>query len=433
MIRTNRTARTLAAAMAAAVVLAACADDTTEEPVDEPVEDIEAEEPEEDDKPDEAMDAEEEDEHADHDDLAADVDLTAEELRATLNRLLQEHVYLAGLATGEFLTGNEAGFDAAANELTQSNTGDLADLVGAVYGDDVREQFFGFWNSHIDMFVDYTVALSEDDEAGQQDAVDRLLGYAEELAATFEELTEGELPAAASQPAIEEHITTLAAAVDAQAEGDPDAAFSNLRAAAHHMDGMAEALAGAISAQHGIEGDASSDLAGIRSELNALLQEHVYLAGAFTGQALSEGEGVAAAQDALLEGNTEALADLVDAVYDDRIERDDFVQFWNSHILMFVAYTEGAAADDQDAMDAAVADLQEYGGELAGVFDELTLGELPADASESLIVEHVTTLLPAIDAQAEGDAAAAYAELRGAATHMEMIAFPLFDATVASL
>jgi hypothetical protein len=435
MTRTTRRARSLAAGLAAVMILAACADDadtTADDTADpEPAAEVEddVDEPEE-------MEEDADDDMADHDmddmDVAA-VDISAEQLRATLNRLLQEHVYLAGFATGEALGGNEAGFEAAATQLTQNNTGDIADLVGAVYGDDVREQFFGFWNSHIDMFVDYTLATAEGDEAGQDDAVERLLGYAEELANTFETLTDGELPASAAQPGIEMHVTTLKDAVDAQAAGDADAAFTNLREAAHHMDNLAEALAGAIAAQNGLEGDASSDLAGVRSELNALLQEHVYLAGAFTGQALTEGDSVEAAQNALLAGNTEDLADLVAAVYDGRIERDDFVQFWNSHILMFVAYTEGVAAGDQDAQDAAVADLQAYGADLAQAFDDLTLGNLPADASTPLIVEHVTTLLPAIDAQGEGDFATAYERLREAAVHMEMIAFPLFDATVASL
>jgi hypothetical protein len=113
------------------------------------------------------------------------------------------------------------------------------------------------------------------------------------------------------------------------------------------MDGLAEPLAGAIATQHGLEGDATSDLAGVRSELNALLQEHVYLAATFTGEVLTGGSGVEAAQNALIGGNTEDLADLVAAVYGERTDRDEFVQFWNSHILMFVAYTEGVAGDDQ--------------------------------------------------------------------------------------
>jgi hypothetical protein len=429
----KRQARPLAAALAAGLVLAACSTDgevaADDEVVEEPVDDETVEEPVE-------GETEDADDHDmdDMDDLeTVAVDISAEQLRATLNRLLQEHVYLAGTATGQALAGNEEAFEAASVALTEGNTEDIADLVGAVYGDDVREQFVGFWNSHIGMFVDYTVATAEDDEAAQDDAVERLLGYTQELADTFETLTDGELPAEASQPGIEMHVTTLKDAVDAQAAGDAELAFTNLREAAHHMDGLAEALANAIATQNGLEGDATSDLAGIQSELNGLLQEHVYLAGTFTGEVLTGGDDVEAAQNALIGGNTEDLADLVAAVYGERTDRDEFVQFWNSHILMFVAYTEGVAADDQDAKDAAVADLVSYGDDLAAAFEELTAGELPADASTPLIVEHVTTLLPAIDAQGEGDFAAAYTELRSAAGHMEMLTFPLFDATVASL
>lgn len=442
MIATTRHVRLTAAALAASLLLAACGSDG--DPVDaqdtETTEEVDPEtepEPENDDAEDDAGSATDDD-GADGDDgmddmAAVQVDLSAGELRASLNRLLQEHVYLAGTATGHALAGNDEAFQAASVALTEGNTGDLADLVGSVYGDDIREQFFGFWNSHIDRFVAYTQATAAGDEAAQDDAIDGLLTYSHELADTFETLTEGELPAEASQPGIETHVTTLQAAIDAQAAGDADAALANLREAAHHMDALAEALAGAIATQHGIEGDASSDLAGVRSELTGLLQEHVYLAATFTGEVLAGGENVEAAQNALIEGNTEDLADLVAAVYGERADRDDFVQFWNSHILLFGAYTQGVADDDQAAKDAAVEDLVAYGDELAAAFEELTAGELPADASTPLVVEHVTTLLPAIDAQGAGDLPTAFTELRSAAAHMQMLAFPLFDATVASL
>lgn len=441
MIATTRRVRLTAAALAAGLLLAACGSDgdpadaqdteTTEEVEDET--DTEDETTEEEGDEDVADPSDDADDH-DMDDMATvPVDLSAEELRASLNRLLQEHVYLAGTATGHALAGNDEAFQAAAVALTEGNTGDLADLVGSVYGDDIREQFFGFWNSHIDRFVAYTQATAAGDQAGQDAAIEGLLTYSQELADTFETLTEGELPAEASQPGIETHVTTLQAAIDAQAAGDAEAALANLREAAHHMDGLAEALAGAIATQHGIEGDASSDLAGVRSELTGLLQEHVYLAATFTGEVLAGGENADAAQDALIEGNTEDLADLIAAVYGERADRDDFVQFWNSHILLFAAYTEGVADDDQAAQDAAVEDLVAYGDELAAAFEDLTAGELPADASTPLVVEHVTTLLPAIDAQGAGDLPTAFTELRRAAAHMQMLAFPLFDATVASL
>ena len=415
-MRLPRTTRSIAAVAAAGLLLAACGTDEEPEAADETTEQEPADEPEP--EPDEP-EAE-----------PADVDLTADELRATLNNLFQEHVYLAGFATGQALGGNDAGFDAAAAQLTEGNTGDLADLIGAVYGDDVREQFFGFWNSHIDMFVDYTLATAEGDEAGQDDAVNRLLDYAAELADTLEEITG--LPADASQPGIEMHITTLKDAVDAQAAGDASAAYTNLREAALHMDGLAEPLAQAIADQQGLEGDATDELAGVRSQLNGLLQEHVFLAAAFTGEALTEGDPEAA-QAALIEGNTEDLADLVAGVYGDSVSREDFVQFWNSHILMFADYTEGVATGDEAQQQGAVEDLVAYAADLAEQFDALTGGELPADASTPLIEEHITSLAPAVDAQGEGDFDTAFEELRNAAGHMSHIADPLFEATVASM
>ena len=424
-MRLPRTTRSIAAVAAAGLLLAACGTDdepdATESAAEEP--DTAA------DMDDGADDMEDMDE--DHDaEHTADVDLAADELRATLNNLLQEHVYLAGFATGQALDGNDAGFNAAATQLTEGNTGDLADLIGAVYGPDVREQFFGFWNSHIDMFVDYTLATAEGDEAGQDDAVNRLLDYAAELADTLEELTG--LPADASQPGIEMHVTTLKEAVDAQAAGDAAAAYTNLREAALHMDGLAEPLAQAIADQQGLEGDATDELAGVRSQLNGLLQEHVFLAAAFTGEALTEGNPEAA-QAALIEGNTEDLADLVAEVYGERVSREDFVQFWNSHILMFADYTEGVATGDEAQQQGAVEDLVAYAAELAEQFDAVTNGELPADASTPLVEEHITSLAPAVDAQGQGDFDTAFEELRNAAGHMSMIANPLFDATVASL
>lgn len=423
----RRPTRSIAAVAAAGMLLVACGADEPDEAADA----TDMEQPADDDGDDADMDDHDDaDDGMDHEAEPADVDLAADELRAELNTLLQEHVYLAGFATGQALQGNEAGFEAAATQLTEGNTGDLADLMGAVYGDDVREQFFGFWNSHIDMFVDYTMATAEGDEAGQDDAVDRLLGYAAELADTLEQITG--LPADASQPGIEMHVTTLKDAVDAQAAGDASQAYTNLREAALHMDGLAEPLAQAIADQQGLAGDATDELAGVRSQLNGLLQEHVFLAGAFTGEALTEGDPDAA-QAALLEGNTEDLADLVSEVYGERVSRDDFVQFWNSHILMFVDYTEGVAAGDEAQQQGAVEDLLAYSADLAEQFDALTGGELPADASQPLIDEHITSLAPAVDAQGEGDFATAFEELRNAAGHMSHIANPLFEATVATL
>ncbi|WP_052664106.1 hypothetical protein [Nitriliruptor alkaliphilus] len=416
-----RRTRPAAVVLSAALVLAACTttdDDTADgtAPAEAPAEGDE------DTDTDDGMDG------MDHseDGEAADGDLTAEQIRTDLSHILQEHVVFAALATDAAIAGNEEGFGQAATALTEGNSVRLADYVGSVYGDETRDVFLELWNSHIDMFVRYTQAAAGGDQAAADAAVEELVEYSETLAAVFDDVTDGALPAEGSQPGILEHVTSLKEAVDLQIAGDADAAFTQLREAAAHMDMLAVALAGAIAEQHGIAGDASSDLAAARSKLNSLLAEHVWLAGAATGNALAGNDAAfGAAAAALTEGNSADLAALVGQFYGEDTEAV-FLDLWNSHIGMFVDYTTGVATGDQDAQVQAVAELTEYVATLASVFESVTEGELPASASAPLIEEHVLSTKAVVDAQAAGDDW--YAAALEAGQHMEMIANPLFEA-----
>jgi hypothetical protein len=418
-----RRTRPTAVVLSAALVLAACAtdDDAADDtpPAEAPAEGDETSDTDTDSDTDDGMDHSEDGE-------AAEGELTAERIRADLSHILAEHVVFAGLATSAAIGGDAEGFEQASTALTEGNSVRLADYVGSVYGDETRDVFLDLWNSHIGMFVDYTQGAASGDQAAADAAVDELVGYTETLAAAFEDVTGGALPADASQPGILEHVTTLQAAVDAQIDGDADAAFTNLREAAGHMDMLAVALAGAIAEQNDIPGDASSDLAAARSQLNTLLAEHVWLAGAATGNALAGDDAAfGAAATALTEGNSGDLAALVGRFYGEDTQAV-FLDLWNSHIGMFVDYTTGVGADDQAAQDQAVAELTEYVTTLAAVFEDVTEGELPASASAPLIEEHVLTTKAVVDAQAAGDDW--YAAALEAGQHMEMIADPLFEA-----
>ena len=96
-----------------------------------------------------------------------------------LTSLLEAHVWIASDATGAALAGRQADFEAAATALngpTNSNTSELVDAVGSVYGPDVKTAFDGLWRSenHIPQFVAYTQATAKGDTAGQQAAVAKL-------------------------------------------------------------------------------------------------------------------------------------------------------------------------------------------------------------------------------------------------------------------
>ncbi|MGH9042385.1 MAG: hypothetical protein ACRDZ3_19380 [Acidimicrobiia bacterium] len=360
-------------------------------------------------------------------------------LRAGLTGLLSEHVYLAALATGAALRGDNAAFEAyaaALNGPTNSNTADIVAGMTAAYGDEVGKAFDGLWrsNGHIPAFVAYTQAIAKDDKAGADKAVADLLAYAKTFGTTINSVN-ANLPAAAVEEGIKMHATTLKAVIDAQKAGDAAAVYTSLRAAYHHMDELGNTLAGATAKQFPdkFDGDAASPASGLRSTLTSLLREHVLLAASATGAALrgdtASFEAAAAALNGPTGSNTADIVAGVTSVYGDEVGKA-FDGLWrsNGHISAFVAYTQAIAKDDKAAADKAVADLLAYAktfGETMNSVNE----NLPAAAVEEGIKMHATTLKAVIDAQKAKDAPAMATSLRMAVSHMNEPADAIAAAT----
>jgi hypothetical protein len=166
----------------------------------------------------------------------------------------------------------------------------------------------------------------------------------------------------------------------------------------------------------------NSDGAGLRAALTALLADHVYLAGAAINQALADGGDLTApktaAAVATLDENSVEISKAVGSIYPDA--EKPFLDSWRSHIPFFVDYTLGKVTSDQAKVDAAMTGLKDY----AVSFGELmhsVVPELPADAVQSELEMHATTLIAAIDADIAGDPSY-YHLLKVAAAHMPMTA-----------
>ena len=93
----------------------------------------------------------------------------------------------------------------------------------------------------------------------------------------------------------------------------------------------------------------------------------------------------------------------------------------------FVGYTTGVAKKDKAAQDKAVNDLIGYAADFAAFLASAN-PNLPKDVVQGLVKDHVVGLKAVVDAQARGDWSGAYAHLREAAGHMQMIADPLAGA-----
>jgi hypothetical protein len=174
-------------------------------------------------------------------------DAAAAGLRTTLNLGLREHAYLAGAATGAALGGRDAEFKAAAGAL-DANSVDIAKAIGSVYGKDAEQAFLPLWRRHIGFFVDYTVGVATKDKAKQDKAVGDLIGYTQDFGA-FLQAANPNLPKQVVADLVKHHVITLKSVVDAQAAKDQAGAYTAMRAAAGHMQMIADPLAVAIVKQ----------------------------------------------------------------------------------------------------------------------------------------------------------------------------------------
>lgn len=200
-----------------------------------------------------------------------------------------------------------------------------------------------------------------------------------------------------------------------------------LGAAACGSDSDASASADKVESATTMEMGSESGSAGVasdtpaselRSTLSAGLTEHVYLAGIAVYAAVNAPDDFDAAA-ATLDENSVALSEAITSVYGDDAGAG-FLELWRAHIGMFVDYTNAKAAGDDAAAKAAQDDLADYGVEF-GDFIEGANPELPSEAIQASLQEHVKTLSAAIDAVVAGDADA-FSDLRVAAGHMSMTA-----------
>lgn len=349
----------------------------------------------------------------DGDDAEASTDDPASTLRAQLTGLLQEHVYLAGMAIDAVLDGGED--DPAAQAAVQAlddNSVAISEVIGEIPGVDDTGDFLDLWRDHIGHFADYAAGVAGEDDDAVADALAALEEYQEEAADLLEEVTDGELAADDVLGELEMHVTMVTDAIDAMVEDDPEA-LTLLRDAARHMDEVATALAAGVVVAHpdAIEGDPESPPARTRAQLTSGMVEHTYLtlfAAQHAAEAGSTTDPAVQSAVTLVEGNAETLANAVGGASGTEA-RGSFLDLWRGHVspLLDRALGEAGEAESELALfrDAAVALLDEVTGAGAGS------GDIGSDVDT-----YLSTINAAIDAVAAGEPTA-YDDARAAAQH----------------
>jgi guanyl-specific ribonuclease Sa len=173
------------------------------------------------------------------------------DLQVTLDRMLGEHALLATWATQAGVTGGK-NFPALAKQLDR-NSVEISQAIGSVYGAAAAKQFLNgknLWRSHINNFVQYTVATAKADKAGQKRAVTSLLAYVQAQAAFFAKETG--LPKQAVVNDLTAHVLQLKAALDSYHAGQYGTTFELVHGAYEHMFMTGADLAGGIAKQKGL-------------------------------------------------------------------------------------------------------------------------------------------------------------------------------------
>jgi hypothetical protein len=357
-------------------------------------------------------------------------------LRAGLNNLLSEHVYLAALASSSALAGDTATFNAFADALNgkgSSNSTDLISAIGSAYGPDVQKAFDPLWRKHIGFVVEFVGAAGEGDEVGKKAAVDKLVAYADEFGAVIESING--LPKKTVSELVLMHITTLKDVIDAQVAKDQPKVYAGLRKAYGHMDMIAGPLADATAKKFPdkFDGSALSAPSGLRSTMNLALREHVFLAfsaarGALGGNTAAFNAAADALNGTGPSNSTDIIA-TIGSAYGSDVQKA-FDPLWRKHIGFVVDYVGASGKGDEAGKKAAVDKLVAYADEFGAVIESVTDNRLPKKTVSELVLEHITSLKDTIDAAVAKDSARVARLLRESAGHMPMIADPLTQATV---
>jgi hypothetical protein len=204
--------------------------------------------------------------------------------------------------------------------------------------------------------------------------------------------------------------------------------FGAAAVAAVFLTGCSQSMSPAHGGMASPASTSATPAASLRTALNTLFAEHVYLAAAATGAALGGREAEFKAAAGTLDANSVAIARAIGSVYGKDAEAA-FLPLWRRHIGFVVDYTVGAAGSDRGKQDKAVSELVAYTQDF-GAFLSAANPNLPKSVVADLVKHHVVTLKEVIDAQAAKDPARAWAATRIAAGHMQQIADPLAEAIV---
>lgn len=167
----------------------------------------------------------------------------------------------------------------------------------------------------------------------------------------------------------------------------------------------------------------------LRVTLQRLLAEHVVLLTSLSASAFDGRVDEFKAVSTTLDANSVELSRAVGEIYGSDVEKN-FLAAWRKHIGLLIDYNSAVLIKDKAKQDKASNDLNDYATAFGTLLNTAN-PKLSKDSVTDLVKTHITSVKDVIDAQNAKDWVKIYASTRKAFAHMDSIAIPLANGTVA--
>jgi len=284
-------------------------------------------------------------------------DSKAADLRARLDTLLGEHVMVIAKASLAAAANRADEYKGYATLITL-NASDLADVMSSAFGTSAATRFGQIWAEQNNYFVDYTVGIVSHNAPKSNGAASGLVnGFVPKFAQYMSSMTS--IPLDPITQLATEQVLETKAIIDDQAALNNAKMFTDLRRAYAQASRIGDVLAPAITRKFPdkFPGDPANKAVDFRVSLEALLEEHSYLATMTTSATAAGRNPEQAAALTALSANADGLGTVFSQVFGSDIGTR-FDQVWNARDAELVVYASNAfAANRQAASDSLSRDF----------------------------------------------------------------------------
>lgn len=339
------------------------------------------------------------------------VETSGVELRATLDSLLSEHYALA-VDSMMKIYDNDAAAEAAMAAL-DANAADMEPVIASVYGEEGGATFTEIFEKHNIGTDDYAMAVKEDDEAAQQEALDAIQLFVDDMGAFLGTATEGNLPEDGATEALRAHEDFVQNTFDLYVAGDYEAAYTSYLEGFKQIFGAGSAISGAIAKQYPEKFTNPNTAAGdFRSTVSRIAAEHFALAQLSMTKGYNGSEDFDFA-DWAQDQNTAEFTAAITSIYGEEAGTQ-FATIWNNEHISIQSdlATAQAAGNEEEIQQAQTALIETFAKDLGEFLSTATEERLPLDETTANIAAHEQSVVDTFSQYAAGDFESSYETYR---------------------